>query len=157
MNVCKICDYKAFEKTELRIHILSVHAETMYPCSVCDLDLGRKSNHCKHIKVAQSEEDISCQECGYRNKSKDPTQKKKMLARHKAVHHGTKKICGICNQVYLHLAIHQRTIHGGQKFNCDVIFKQCREVVLINTNKSVTWVKSSFVQNVITRQVTGNV
>ena len=85
---CDQCEYKATTKSNLRVHILSIHEGIIFDCAQCVYKATQKSSlsNKEHKKSKHERIKYSCDQCEYK------TSYKQALRIHKQSKHGDIKI-----------------------------------------------------------------
>ena len=65
MLMCKSCDYKNVNRSNLKRHVESVHEGKRHPCSHCDYQATQLGHLKRHIKSSHEGIKYSCSHCDY--------------------------------------------------------------------------------------------
>ena len=66
--MCNLCDYKASEKSNLKVHVASVHQGIKpFKCKICNYEDAQKKNLKIHIQTVHEEfKPFICNICNYK-------------------------------------------------------------------------------------------
>ncbi|KAF5278825.1 hypothetical protein FQR65_LT03513 [Abscondita terminalis] len=114
---CDNCDYKFFNKRNLRKHKI-IHAnEKQFTCNKCDYKAHTIYNLQMHKIIHSKDKQFNCDKCDYK------TYSNYFLQKHKSIHSTDKPFrCGLCDfrcKLSCSLKMHMMKHSGERPFSCD--------------------------------------
>ncbi|KAL7307103.1 hypothetical protein TKK_0000835 [Trichogramma kaykai] len=121
---CDTCGKTFRFKSNLKIHIDSMHLKITHGCDICGKTFSKKGNLQTHIdSVHNRTKSYECDVCGKKFSRKDH-----LKIHIDSVHKGTRYPCDFCRKTFCqkwNLKIHIGSVHNSQKpFKCDTCGKK---------------------------------
>ena len=118
---CEHCAKGYNDKKNYKRHLISVHGDKRFPCTICGKDFGLETTLKAHIKtIHDCIKNYSCEEAGCGKAYATPSLLKIHVDR---VHKGIRIFCELCGKAYWDqyaLNNHINKMHTGKKrFQCD--------------------------------------